>query len=95
MSVVEVDALLGRPVSINQRAEGTLKVSASVYETSSERVEAVFVEGVLVRFVVNDGAANSKSSQNSNSRGRPGIGKRRSECVDRFVNRGRRIKRSR
>ena len=52
MTVDDVDALLGRPVSINQRSEGTLKVSASVYETSSQRVEAEFVEGVLVRFVV-------------------------------------------
>ncbi|MEO8451087.1 MAG: hypothetical protein ABI647_14915 [Gemmatimonadota bacterium] len=51
MSADEVDALLGRPSTIAQRMEGTLKVSASVYETPTHRIEAEFVEGVLVRFV--------------------------------------------
>lgn len=48
----EVDALLGRPDSISQRREGTLVVSTSIYRTADSRVEAEFVEGVLIRFVI-------------------------------------------
>lgn len=46
----EVDAMLGRPESIATRSEGTLQVSLSVYLTRDRRVEATFVEGVLIRF---------------------------------------------
>jgi hypothetical protein len=52
MSVDEVDAILGRPESITQRAEGTLHVSTSVYRTRDRMVTAEFVEGVLIRFSV-------------------------------------------
>ncbi len=48
----EVDALLGRPESIATRAEGTLKVSRSVYLSKDRRFDVEFVEGVLIRFTV-------------------------------------------
>ena len=48
----EVDALLGRPESINQRAEGTLRVSSSVYRSNGQLITAEFVEGVLIRFTI-------------------------------------------
>ena len=50
--VEEVDALLGRPESISQRNEGSLRVSTSIYLTRDRRIEAEFVEGVLIRFTV-------------------------------------------
>ncbi len=52
MLVEEVDALLGRPESIATRAEGTLRVSSSVYLSKDRRFEVEFVEGVLIRFTV-------------------------------------------
>ncbi len=52
MLVEEVDALLGRPESIATRAEGTLKVSSSVYLSRDRRFDVEFVEGVLIRFTV-------------------------------------------
>ena len=48
----EVDAILGRPESISRRQEGSLTVSTSVYLTADSRIEAEFVEGVLIRFVI-------------------------------------------
>jgi hypothetical protein len=48
----EVDAMLGRPQSISERTEGSLKVSKSLYVMRDQEVEAEFVEGVLVRFAV-------------------------------------------
>jgi hypothetical protein len=50
--VEEVDALLGRPETINQRAEGALRVSTSVYLLPGKRIDAEFVEGVLIRYTV-------------------------------------------
>lgn len=52
MSVDDVDAMLGAPVSTTQRAEGTLTVSTSVYRMKDRKVTAEFVEGVLIRFSV-------------------------------------------
>jgi hypothetical protein len=52
LTLEEVDALLGRPESITQRAEGTLTVSTSTYRNAARRVSAEFVEGVLVRFTI-------------------------------------------
>jgi hypothetical protein len=52
MSVDEVDAIMGRPESITQRAEGTLTVSTSLYRSRDRKVTAEFVEGVLIRFSV-------------------------------------------
>lgn len=48
----DVDAMLGRPETINHRMEGSLRVSTSVYLTRDRRIEADFVEGVLIRFTV-------------------------------------------
>lgn len=50
LTVDEVDALLGRPVSIALRKEGTLDVSTSIYRTTQRTIIAEFVEGVLFRF---------------------------------------------
>ncbi len=52
LTVEEVDALLGRPESITQRNEGTLKVSISAYRANGRAVTAEFVEGVLIRFTI-------------------------------------------
>ncbi len=52
LTVEQVDDLLGRPESIAQRNEGTLKVSTSTYVSSDRRVVAEFVEGVLIRFTI-------------------------------------------
>jgi hypothetical protein len=52
LTVDEVDAILGRPESINQRNEGTLKVSTSTYRRNGQTVSAEFVEGVLIRYTI-------------------------------------------
>lgn len=52
LSVEQVDSLLGRPETINQRMEGTLTVSTSLYRTRDRRITAEFVEGVLIRFTI-------------------------------------------
>ena len=46
----EVDSLLGRPVEVQRSKEGSLDVSRSVYEQGANVIEALFVEGVLVRY---------------------------------------------
>jgi hypothetical protein len=48
----EVDALLGRPAEVQRGKEGSLDVSRSTYEQGQNIVEAVFVEGVLVRYTI-------------------------------------------
>ncbi len=50
LTVEEVDGLLGRPESISQRMEGSLKVSKSIYVARDQEIEAEFVEGILIRF---------------------------------------------
>jgi hypothetical protein len=50
--VEEVDAMLGRPESVSERVEGSLKVSKSLYIVRDQEIEAEFVEGVLIRFTV-------------------------------------------
>jgi hypothetical protein len=50
----EVDALYGRPDTITRRQEGSLGVSVAVYLTSTSRIEAEFVEGVLIRFRITE-----------------------------------------
>ncbi len=52
LTVDEVDDILGRPESITQRNEGTLKVSTSTYISRDRRVVAEFVEGVLIRYTI-------------------------------------------
>lgn len=48
----EVDVLLGRPESISQRTEGSLKVSTSTYRRNGQTINAEFVEGVLIRYTI-------------------------------------------
>jgi hypothetical protein len=52
LTVEEVDEILGRPETIGQRMEGSLRVSTSVYRERDRVIEAEFVEGVLIRFTV-------------------------------------------
>ena len=52
LTAEQVDAMLGRPESISERMEGTLRVSTSVYRTPDRRITAEFVEGVLIRFTI-------------------------------------------
>jgi len=52
LTVDEVDSLLGRPESINQRLEGKLKVSSSTYRKNGQVITAEFVEGVLIRYSI-------------------------------------------
>jgi hypothetical protein len=52
LSAEQVDALLGRPESIAQKAEGTLSVSISTYRKDGRVISAEFVEGVLVRYTI-------------------------------------------
>lgn len=48
----EVEALLGRPVTVLNRMEGTLRVVTCAFEKDQSLVQAEFVEGVLVRFTI-------------------------------------------
>jgi hypothetical protein len=48
----EVESLLGKPQTIVEQAEGRLSTRTNVYVQPDRRVEALFVEGVLVRFTV-------------------------------------------
>lgn len=52
MSEAEVDRLLGAPLSRTARTEGSLAVTVRAYEHADARVEALFVEGVLVRYLI-------------------------------------------
>lgn len=48
----DVDALLGRPVEVHRGKEGSLETSNSSYEQGDSTIDAVFVEGVLVRYAI-------------------------------------------
>lgn len=48
----QVESLLGPPAKVTPGREGTLKVERLVFTTAGERVEALVVEGVLVRYAV-------------------------------------------
>jgi hypothetical protein len=48
----DVDALLGRPVEVHRSKEGSLEVSNSSYEQGANTIDALFVEGVLVRYTI-------------------------------------------
>ncbi|HEU5168916.1 MAG TPA: hypothetical protein VFU46_00175 [Gemmatimonadales bacterium] len=52
LSVEEVEALLGGPVRVTERMEGTLHVSTRTFDHERERIVADFVEGVLVRYEI-------------------------------------------
>ena len=52
MSETDVDQLLGPPVTRTVHSEGSLAVTVRRYEGDDASVEALFVEGVLVRYTV-------------------------------------------
>jgi len=52
MLEADVDRLLGTPVARSSRTEGALAVTEREYERDGQRVEALFVEGVLVRYTI-------------------------------------------
>ena len=52
MLLPEVDALLGSSATSAERKEGSLKVVERVYSSSIGRVNAMFVEGVLIRYTM-------------------------------------------
>ena len=52
MLLQEADALLGTPVKTAERKEGTLRVQSREYATRNGRINAEFVEGVLIRYTI-------------------------------------------
>ncbi len=52
MLETDVDILLGRPVEVRRGKEGSLDVSRCTYEQGENAVEALYVEGVLVRYTI-------------------------------------------
>lgn len=48
----QVDKILGKPVSMDERKEGTLKVATVVYSRGDDRIETVFADGVLVKYTI-------------------------------------------
>jgi hypothetical protein len=52
MTRAEAVELLGAPAKVTPGREGTLKVERIVFTTAGEKVDALFVEGVLVRYAV-------------------------------------------
>jgi len=48
----DVDGLLGRPVEVRRGQEGSLEVSNSTYDQGESTIDAMFVEGVLVRYAI-------------------------------------------
>lgn len=48
----DVDAMLGRPVEVHRGKEGSLETSTSSYEQGDNTIDAMFVEGVLVRYTI-------------------------------------------
>lgn len=52
MTMDQVEAFFGRPESLTPRMEGKLRVVTAVYLRNELRVEAEFVEEVLIRFTV-------------------------------------------
>jgi hypothetical protein len=52
MTASEVEALLGQPVQISDRAEGNLRVVTHTYRSDDGQVTAEFVEDVLFRYSV-------------------------------------------
>jgi len=52
MTRAEVEDLLGAPSKVTPGREGTLKVERLTFTTEGEKVDALVVEGVLVRYTV-------------------------------------------
>lgn len=52
MTLQEAEAALGRAERTTDRMEGTLKVTTAVFSRDDQRIEAEFVEGVLIRYSI-------------------------------------------
>ncbi len=52
MTLVEVEAALGRPEKTTERSEGSLKVLTATYLRDDQRIAAEFVEGVLIKYSI-------------------------------------------
>lgn len=52
MSLQEAETLLGKPEQSDDRMEGTLKVTTAVFTRDDQRIQAEFVEGVLIRYSI-------------------------------------------
>jgi hypothetical protein len=48
----EVTEMLGRPENSSDRVEGSLKARSAVFVRGDDRIEALFVEGVLVKYTI-------------------------------------------
>jgi len=48
----EVASMLGAPSSINERMEGKLKVIACTFIKGDQKIQAEFVEGVLIKYTI-------------------------------------------
>ena len=48
----EAEAILGAPQKAEEGTEGTLRTVKATYASAMGRVEALFVEGILVRYSV-------------------------------------------
>lgn len=48
----EVEKILGKPVSVDEKLEGKLKVTTLVFTQGDDRIDAVLVDGVLVRYTI-------------------------------------------
>lgn len=48
----EVEKILGKPVSVDEKLEGKLKVTTLVFAQGDDRIDAVLVDGVLVRYTI-------------------------------------------
>jgi hypothetical protein len=52
MTFAEVADALGQPEKMTDRMEGTLRVTAAVFTRNDQRIQAEFVEGVLVKYSI-------------------------------------------
>lgn len=48
----EVERILGKPVTVDEKLEGKLKVTTLVFAQGEDRIDAVLVDGVLVRYTI-------------------------------------------
>jgi hypothetical protein len=52
MTWQEARAALGEPEKTSERMEGRLKVTTASFARDDQRIEAEFVEGVLVKYAI-------------------------------------------
>ncbi len=52
LTIQEAEALLGKSESATERKEGTLTVTTAIFLRGDERIEAQFVEGVMIKYVI-------------------------------------------